>query len=70
LVSAKASLSEDAPLQADGQVLAGLARDRDKSRLGGMLVLAMATACPAEHPSVILDQPDELTDLHSFLHAL
>src|SRR5688572_1167328 len=60
----EASLPEDAPLQPNGQVPGGLARDRDESRLGGMLVLAMATTCPAEHPSIILDQPDDLADLH------
>jgi len=65
LVSEKASLSENAPLQANGQVPAGLARDRDKARLGGMLELAMASTCPAEHPAVLLDQLDGLADLHA-----
>jgi len=70
LVSEEASLSEDAPLQPDGQVLAGLARDRDESRLGGVLVLAVATTRPAEHPAVILDESDDLADLHPTLHLL
>jgi hypothetical protein len=34
----------------DGQVPGGLAWDRDEPRLGGMLVLAVATTGPAEDP--------------------
>jgi hypothetical protein len=66
----EAGLSEDAPLQPDGQVLAELARDRDESRLRGVLLLAMTATRPAEHPAVVLDEPDDLADLHSALHPL
>jgi hypothetical protein len=60
----EASLPENAPLEPDGQVLGGLAGNRDQPGLGGMLVLAVATTGPAEDPAVILDQPDGVADFH------
>ena len=64
VVSQETGLSEDAPLQANGQVPAGLAGNCDEPWLGGVPVLAMTAPRAAEYPTVLLDQPNGLADLH------
>jgi hypothetical protein len=57
-------------LQSDGQVFAERTWDRDEPGLVRVLVPTVAATNPAEHPAVILDEFDRLTDLHPAPHLL
>lgn len=60
---------EDAGECTRRQVVAWLACDRDQPRLDGVLELSVATALARQDPSVVLDQPQNLTDLRALPSA-
>jgi len=47
------------------EIVAGMARYRDCSWLGRMVILPVATFLPGQAPAVGLDQFDDIADLHS-----
>ena len=56
---------EDAVLRAWSQIITGLARDRDPSRLGLVLELRMAAALGDQEPAILQEEAEDLGYLHS-----
>lgn len=56
---------QDTVERACGQIVAGLAGDGDATLLRWMLVLAMASARGDKQPSIFMQSPEHLADLHA-----
>lgn len=63
--SREPGLFADAVERTRSQVVAKLARDGDPSRLGWMLVLAMAAVRDNEEPTITFQQADDIANLHA-----